>query len=139
MSLERIPLHKSNNRRVRTVGSELQLDVYGPNVTHLEAPTSFPLVGASHHPILPAVPPEPTLCLQPFGSAENSSTPPYGTEGPLFGRLCDELVAHLISFIPSVQDRAAFREVATRWRRIINESPELWRRVSMYFVHGLVE
>ncbi|EME27435.1 hypothetical protein Gasu2_35310 [Galdieria sulphuraria] len=119
------PVGNNNNRQLRTVDSELQLDVYGPNTT-----PSYPLLSATRHPISPIVSPGSTLSLQPYSSLEDNFVWRYGPEGPLFGRLCDDLVAHLISFIPSVQDRAAFREVATRWRRIINETPELWRRAS---------
>jgi len=106
----------------RTIDSELQLDVYGPNITSLSA--------TQHASFPPVVSPCTTLSLQSPSSLEDYYPSRYGPEGPLFGRLCDDLLAHLISFIPSVQDRAAFREVATRWRRIINETPDLWRIVS---------
>ncbi|GJQ13315.1 hypothetical protein GpartN1_g5106.t1 [Galdieria partita] len=127
MSWHNKQLVGNNNRQLRTGDSELQLDVYGPNLIA----TSYPPVGATEHPISPMVPSGSTLSLQPYSSSfEDNFVTRYGPEGPLFGRLCDDLVAHLISFIPSVQDRAAFREVATRWRRIINETPDLWRRAS---------
>jgi len=106
----------------RTIDSELQLDVYGPNITSLSA--------TQHASFPPVVSPCTTLSLQSPSSLEDYYPSRYGPEGPLFGRLCDDLLAHLISFIPSVQDRAAFREVATRWRRIINETPDLWRIAS---------